>query len=146
MTEKHQPTPITRNLVETHTAVGTTQEVLASIMGISLPTLRLHYRKELDEALAKANAAIGGALYKKAIGGDNASMIFWMKTRAKWRETHRLEHSGPDGGPMQMLRLDPEQLKEMEPDELAALERAFGKLQRGTGNGADGEAGEAGGD
>ena len=144
MGEKHEPTSVTRNLVETHTAVGTRQEIIASIMGITVPTLHKYYRKELDEAAAKANAAIGGALYKKAIGGDNACMIFWMKTRAKWRETHRLEHSGVDGGPLQMLQLDPERLKEMDLDELAALERAIGRLQQGAGDGPGEDQGEAG--
>ena len=142
----HEPTRESRQLVQLHATIGTQQHTIADILGIDDKTLRKHYREELDHAMAKANATIGGALFNKAKGGDTTAMIFWMKTRAKWRETHRLEHSGPDGGPMQMLRLDPEQLKEMEPDELAALERAFGKLQRGTGNGADGEAGEAGGD
>jgi hypothetical protein len=31
--------------------------------------------------------------------GAQAAM-FWMKTRARWRETNRLEHTGPDGQPI----------------------------------------------
>lgn len=83
----HVPTDATRQLVQLHSMVGTTQPVIAEILGISHDTLARHYRKELDLARDQANAAVGGALYKKAIGGDTASMIFWLKTRARWRET-----------------------------------------------------------
>jgi DNA-binding XRE family transcriptional regulator len=91
---KHEPTPETRQLVQLHTTVGTNQEDVARILGISPKTLRLHYRDELDLSLAKANATIGGALFNKAKGGDTAAMIFWMKTQAGWRETNVHEHTG----------------------------------------------------
>lgn len=54
------------------------------------------------------------------------------------------EHSGPGGGPIPTMTLDPEVLKAMDDDELAALERAIGKLQRGDGGGPGGapEAGD----
>lgn len=88
--KEFEPSPAQRQLVELHTAIGTPQEVLAKIIGIDAKTLRKHFREELDTAQAKANAAIGGSLFNKAKGGDTAAMIFWMKTRAGWRET------GPD--------------------------------------------------
>jgi hypothetical protein len=83
----HKPTDETRHIVRSHAIVGTPQENICTILGISLPTLHKHYREELDTARDKANAAIGGALYTKAMSGDTASMIFWLKTRARWRET-----------------------------------------------------------
>jgi len=27
--------------------------------------------------------------------------IFWLKTRARWKETTAVEHGGPEGGPIQ---------------------------------------------
>jgi len=93
----HEPTPETRQTVQLHATVGTPQEQIARIVGIDPKTLRLHYREELDLAEAQANAVIGGALFKKAKAGDTAAMIFWMKTRAGWKETVRNEHTGKDG-------------------------------------------------
>jgi DNA-binding XRE family transcriptional regulator len=90
----HEPTPETRQIVQLHATIGTTQDDIAAVIGIDPKTLRLHYREELDLASAKANAAIGGALFNKAKNGDTTAMIFWMKTRAGWKETHSVEHSG----------------------------------------------------
>jgi len=83
---KHAPTKITRDTVMMHAMVGTPQEDIARILDIDAKTLRLHYRDELDLALAKANATIGGSLFNKAKAGDTTAMIFWMKTRAGWKE------------------------------------------------------------
>lgn len=91
----HVPTDNTRQTVALHATVGTRQEVIAEILGISVDTLQLYYRSELDTSREKANAAVGGALYKKAMSGDTASMIFWLKTRARWRET--VDISNEDG-------------------------------------------------
>src|SRR5690554_107854 len=93
----HEPTRATRELVQLHTMVGTTQETLADIIGIDPKTLRKYYREELDQSKARANATIGGALFNKAKSGDTAAMIFWMKTQAGWKETQHIEHSGDLG-------------------------------------------------
>ena len=93
----HEPTPASRQLVQLHATIGTTQETIASILGIDPKTLRLHYREELDHASAQANATIGGALFNKAKSGDTTAMIFWMKTRAGWREKHDINHTSSDG-------------------------------------------------
>ena len=82
----HEPTKATRELVQLHTMVGTPQEHIARVIGVDQKTLRKHYRDELDLATSKANATIGGVLFNKAKEGDTAAMIFWMKTRAGWRE------------------------------------------------------------
>ena len=90
----HEPTPEQRHIVQLHATIGTPQEDIAKVIGIDPKTLRLHYRDELDLASAKANAVVGGALFNKAKAGDTTAMIFWMKTRAGWKETHGVEHSG----------------------------------------------------
>jgi hypothetical protein len=111
--QTHIPTDMQRKLVQLHASVGTQQAVIADIIGIDAKTLRKHYREELDQSMAKANAQVGGVLFNKALGGDTAAMIFWMKTRAGWREKHDVEHSGPDGGaiPVEIKRtiVDPKE-------------------------------------
>ena len=93
----HEPTDAHRQTVQLHATIGTPQETIARVLGIDAKTLRKHYRDELGLSSAKANATIGGALFNKAKGGDTAAMIFWMKTRAQWRETQHVDLSSTDG-------------------------------------------------
>jgi hypothetical protein len=45
--------------------------------------------------VAKANAQVAGFLFNAAKNGNVTAQIFWLKTRAKWRETPmELKHSG----------------------------------------------------
>jgi hypothetical protein len=91
----HEPTDAQRQLVSLHATVGTTHETIADILGIHKETLYKYYTPELKQAREKANATIGGALFNKAKGGDTTAMIFWLKTRARWRET--VDISNEDG-------------------------------------------------
>lgn len=94
---EHQPTKASRDTVSMHALVGTPQEDIARVLGIDAKTLRKYYRDELDLALAKANATIGGALFNKAKAGDTAAMTFWLKTRAGFRERQEIDHTSSDG-------------------------------------------------
>jgi hypothetical protein len=93
----HHPSKQTRELVSVHATIGTDQETIAGLLDIDPKTLRKYYRKELDESTARANAAVGGALFNKAKGGDTTAMIFWMKTRARWSERSEIDHTSSDG-------------------------------------------------
>ena len=92
----HAPTDATRQTVQLHTMVGTTQADTARVLDIDEKTLRKYYRDELDLAKAKANATIGGALFNQAKSGDTSAMIFWMKTQAGWRERKDINHTSDD--------------------------------------------------
>lgn len=89
----HEPTKAMRELVKMHAMVGTPQSIIADVLEIDDKTLRKYYRRELDLATHQANAQIGGALFNKAVKGDTAAAIFWLKTRAGFREQKE-----PDGG------------------------------------------------
>lgn len=93
----HEPSNASRQLVSLHASIGTPQDVIARALGLTEKTLRKHYKDELDLALAQANATIGGALFNKAKKGDVTAQIFWLKTRAGFRETNNLNHSSEDG-------------------------------------------------
>lgn len=99
----HEPDKARRDKVESMSALGIPQEDIARVLGICVDTLAKYYRDELDNARTKANTQIGGALFRKALSGDTASLIFWMKTRAGWKETNVQEHTGKDGSPLQAV-------------------------------------------
>ena len=83
--------------VEALSVAGVTQKLIAQILKISEPTLRKHFREELDTSKARANAVISQALFKNAKDGNVAAQIFWLKTQAGWRETNYHELTGKDG-------------------------------------------------
>ena len=101
-TAAHVVTDENKKLVAAYMIAGLTQEQAARSLGISVDTLAKHYRHELDNAHADAVAGVGGTLFQKAMAGDTASAIFYLKTRGRWSETQRLEHSGPDGGKIEV--------------------------------------------
>lgn len=97
MAKKYEPNEEHRRLIEQMTAVGVVQEQVAAVLGVSIDTIQRHYKEELLTAVSKANAKIAGTLYNKAMRGDTVCMIFWLKTRAGWRERTALEVTGKDG-------------------------------------------------
>ena len=98
----HVPTAESRLFVERMIANGMKREVIARVVGVDEKTLRKHYDHELSVGAEVANERVAATLYEKAIDpkGSMASVvaaIFWMKTRARWKEISGVEHSGPDG-------------------------------------------------
>jgi len=117
----HAPTDATRQTVQLHTMVGTTQADIARVLDIDEKTLRKYYRDELDLAKAKANATIGGALFNQAKSGDTSAMIFWMKTQAGWREKADINHTSEDGSMTPKAGIDTSKLSTEALAEIMAL-------------------------
>ena len=91
----HRPDPSQRRQVEALAAYGIPEADISGVVGIDPKTLRKHYREELDLGETKANAQVAGFLFNAAKTGNVTAQIFWLKTRAKWRETPvELKHSG----------------------------------------------------
>jgi hypothetical protein len=66
--------------------------------GIDPKTLRKCYREELDLGETKANAQVAGFLFNSAKNGNVTAQIFWLKTRARWKEMPAEQrHSGSLG-------------------------------------------------
>src|SRR6185436_11467741 len=79
-------------------AYGIPEIDIAAVLGVDPKTLRKHYRDELDLGETKANAQVAGFLFNSAKNGNVSAQIFWLKTRARWRETPlELRHSGSIG-------------------------------------------------
>jgi hypothetical protein len=58
---------------------------------------------ELGKQVADANVV--GALYSNALAGNVTAQIFWLKNRRKddWRDKQDVEHTGKNGGPIQVI-------------------------------------------
>lgn len=95
--------------------MGMPEADIATVVGISPKTLRKYYRHELDTGHLQANARVAQALFNKALSKTDRSavtaQIFWLKTRAGWKETSAHEISGADGSPVasviEMVVVDP---------------------------------------
>jgi len=103
----HQPTDETRAQVYALSSFGVTQDDIGRFLGLSDDTLRKHYAPELERAKVDRNAEVAAFLFRSANGStlkEGASYsdclkaaMFWLKTRAQWRETSAVEHTSPDG-------------------------------------------------
>jgi hypothetical protein len=111
------PSEADREKVRTMAGLGIQQEKIAAVFGTCEKTLRRHCRVELDTGEAVANTAVGKFLFDAANGKETivnkdgtretryigvtsatiTAAIFWMKTRAHWKETMLHSGNGPEG-------------------------------------------------
>jgi hypothetical protein len=107
------PTAEQRTLVKSMVGLGVPQEAVARKIGIRSPkTLRKHFRDELDLGATEANYKVARTLFQMATSGAcPAASMFWMKTRAGWRERPAVDAAipappafivapAPEGGPL----------------------------------------------
>jgi hypothetical protein len=89
-------TPKDRETVKAMVAYGIKQIEIAAVIGISVPTLEKNFRAEIDTGAAQANAKVASSMYKMATTGHPVHVrfqaaAFWLKCRAGWIESQRLE-------------------------------------------------------
>lgn len=84
-----------RGQVRSWAARGVRQEDIATMIGCDAKTLRKHFRNELDLGMAEANAQVSGSLFDAAMDGNVTALIFWHKTRMKYREREGVEDPTP---------------------------------------------------
>ena len=86
--KSHQSDERTRRQVKTLAGMGIPVVDIASVIGISSPTLRKHYPEELAVGQIEANAKVAQSLFRQATGDrpNVAATIFWLKCRGGWRE------------------------------------------------------------
>lgn len=85
-----------------------TQDQIADYFGVGRTTFAAMIERDsgiserYKKGKAKAIAMTAQGLLRKARDGDLGAICFYLKTQAGWRETQKLEHSGPDGGPIEI--------------------------------------------
>ncbi len=97
--KEHIPSDESRKLVRSLSAVGIRYVDIAQKLDIGDDTLVKYYKKELEDGRIDANAAIGQTLFQQAKDGNTSAAIFWLKTRAGWKETQTHEITGANGSP-----------------------------------------------
>lgn len=118
-----QPTEEQRKLVEQLAAFGIPMDQMVFLVTdkngkpITVKTLRKHFQDELETGELKANTKIAQCLFKQAVEGNVTAMIFWLKTRARWREPQHVELTGKDGGPVEVKK----GIYELSDDDLANI-------------------------
>ena len=110
--EAHQPTDKIRAEIVALRSYGVPIKEVASYIGMDDKTMYKYYRAELEQSAMKANANVGKFLYQAASGQslkDGATYsdcvraaMFWAKTRMGWKETNVQEHTGANGGSIQV--------------------------------------------
>lgn len=87
-----KPNDRQRLAVSTLSACGTRFALIATHIGIDCKTLRRHFRREVKEGRDDANSRIAKSLFDAAIEGNTTAQIFWLKSRAGWRETQVMQN------------------------------------------------------
>lgn len=83
------PSDRDRAQVKLLSAMGVPDYDIAKVMSLSAPTLRKYFFHELEVGHIEATAKVAQSLFKQATHAEKPSVaaaIFWMKTRAGWRE------------------------------------------------------------
>jgi hypothetical protein len=102
----YEPTPADRATVQNLAALGATHKEIAMCIGrygVSEPTLRKHFRRELNNSLTEVKALAMSQVVAAMKRGEAWAVCFFLKCRGGWRETQALQHSGPDGAGLQMI-------------------------------------------
>ena len=111
--------------------VGVGQDDITKIIGCAPKTLRKRCRDDLDRGVAEANATVSGYLFAAAKAGNVTAQIFWLKTRAHWRERTAADEATPaaDGEANSEILLLPDNSRD--PELTAALREAQEKFFAG---------------
>jgi hypothetical protein len=145
-----------RSMVTTLAGYGVSHEDIAAAIGtegIDAKTLRKYFRAELDKGIALGNVNVGRSIYEQAVGRgaqydekgqlireelkpDKSAAIFLSKVRLGFKETQKVEVSGPNGGPIPMIDLDLSVLTDEEFDLFMALYRKAKKRSEDSEGGA----------
>jgi hypothetical protein len=100
---------LTPRRVEAMAGYGLSVDDIARVLDVCVDELKANYAKQLADGQIKADARVAESLYRKAIGEGRESVtaaIFWLKTRARWKETMVNEVTHDVADPLAALMQD----------------------------------------
>lgn len=84
-------------------ALGLEPKEIGLALNVEEKLLKTYYGRELVVSQKISNAMVARKALEMAMSGRFPEMTkFWLKARAKWKETSGVEISGPDGGPVEV--------------------------------------------
>lgn len=116
MPAAHKPNKNTQSAVFKLSAAGRTQEAIADILDISIPTLLKYYRKELDRATDILVGDVNEVLVQSALAGQGWAVCFFLKTRGKYTERHDHVEELPPIGDLNIIDLTEDYVDSLEDD------------------------------
>ena len=102
-----------RQMVVMLKGIGADDETIALQVGVSKSTLRRHFPNELKTGRNWLAGRLGIQAVNMAMNGDRSMLIFVLKTQFGWKESGRVEHTGANGGAIQLENLTTEQLRSL---------------------------------
>ncbi len=106
-----EPTDKDRRLIKEMASCGTPQVGIARTIGITVNTLRKHFKDELARAEDEANFRVAQFMFATIMGMPipgvppvtnettrGSLAMFWAKTRMGWKETVDHQHEGKKNG------------------------------------------------
>ena len=102
-----------------------TDDEVAAFVGVSTPTLRRRmrqrkFRETVERAKARGKVSVRRNLFRMASNGNVAAAIFLAKNVLGYRDVVANEHTGPQGGPIQLAARP--NLSQLTDDELRQLQ------------------------
>jgi len=93
--------------VEKLAALQCTEVEIASFLGVSVRTIERRkkqpaFAEAMERGKAKGRLSLRRSLWNLAMKGNPAANIFLSKDLLGYRDVMSNEHSGPDGGPIQL--------------------------------------------
>lgn len=113
--------------VEQYAQVCDNNEEIARALGIAVSTFYAKkaeseaFQEAVKRGRAKANIFVGGKLMEQIREGNTTAIIFYLKSRAGWKEADRHEITGANGKPLEIERRETQLTKE-QIDSLIELE------------------------
>jgi AraC-like DNA-binding protein len=99
----HDPTKMDRDTVSIMVAGGIGQKDIARARGISEPTLRKYYKKELATGATELNTIAIIAHVKLIRAGDFHAIKWWQQARMGWSERIVVDDGKPADTPMRVI-------------------------------------------
>jgi len=101
-----EPTAEQRAEVSALVAFGVPQKEIAPYIGVALETFRKHFKEELETGKTRFIRKLGMRAYNLAMQESDLNVAanmtkFFLARQAGWTEKQQVEHSGPEGGPIQ---------------------------------------------
>ena len=92
-------------------AMQCTDQEIASILGVSTRTIERRrkvqsFREAMERGKAKGRVSVRRNLFRLATNGNLGANIFLAKNLLGYKDVVSNEHTGPEGGPIQMSLAD----------------------------------------